>query len=590
MRRLVAVTTIIVIHTTLAAAPGDSRAHWERVVVDGGAELLTLFSVLPGNAEGSNSEEIPILSVLRDTLGDDNPDNDRLRYVWLLIEEKPGKLMRWLSPEPDFGHMPRPLVDLSAPAHSAWKSAFRGIIQAMLLDPSGAGIRMSSRTYLSSQAASRTVRLFEALTVMQSLQESAEFGPLTPQGFSQVLARVLLAERAFGGLVRDTSLDRVAERELSARRQALAKNWELLRQCAEAEGLIFQPIAAEGEPPVAAMVWISRADIANNERRSFRSKFLGIGDPWSDNSVRDWDGYTETWHFDSEGRRTDDSAHAVRSEEMIPLSMYSLDHPKAPFLLIDFRTPWKPAFREAARRTFEEVPGTVLGVAAFTNIEVRGAQIAWNFIRGRQGAAIHRPSRLRAAASVRQIVSSAEPLEPVLREQVAKRLGGAAPSSLRRYGVLLTAARSSEGLERRIEEDRGRELARLLHPARTRWLTLATVVTGGLYKYRLQQSAKNLALLDRERRLASGIRILEAAFAASPRIDVGADLARIRRAARDLATVQSVNLSIQKRAGRLLAELPQRMGDDQLRQEFLALRNGAGHAGPATALDGGGND
>ena len=374
----------IIALTTAAPAAEAPRAHWERMMVGGGSELLTLFSTLPGETRGSVSDETPILSVLRDTLGDDDPTNDQLRYLWLLIDEKHGRVMRWLTPKPDLGQMPPPLIDLAAPGKGVWKTALRGIVQLLLLDPGGAGIRISSRTFLSSQAASRTVRLFEAMIIMLQLKETAQFGPLTSEEYSRILARILLAERSFGGLVRDASVERVLQRDLGARRQALGRNWELLRQRTESEGLIFQPIAVDGEAPVAALVWISQSDLQTQRGRAFRSKFLAISDPWNDRALRKWSGYAETWQFDAEGRRTTDGTRAVRSEVVIPLSLYSLDHPKAPFLLVDFRSPWKTTFREATRRTFEEVPGTLLGLAAFTNVEFRGAQLSWNFVRGRQ--------------------------------------------------------------------------------------------------------------------------------------------------------------------------------------------------------------
>ncbi len=573
MHQPVLIAALILAFAARVAAAEGPRAHWERVTIDdAGSEVLTLSSVLPRDASGSESEEIPILSVLRDTLGDGDPDNDRLRYVWLLVDQRQGWLARWLTPEPDFGDMPRPLVDLSAPGKGVGRAVLRRIIQAALLDPGGAGIRIPSRSYLSGQRATRTVRLFEALTVMLRMQEDTQRGPLYPQEYSQVLARVLLAERTFGGLVRNTSLEHILEQELGARRQALGRNWELLRQQAEAEGLMFQPIGVDGESAVAATLWVSRSDLDRSQRPRFRSKFLRIADPWSDRGLRQWSGYTETWCFDSEGRRISDGDHAVSTcEEMIPLALYSLDHPKAPLLLIDFRSPWKPAFREAARRGLEEIPRTILGLTAYTHVQLRGVQFVWNSIRGRRGAPIRRPQRLRATAAVRQIISSSPQLEPEMREYLTTRLSAAAPSSSRRYESLHAWARSPNGLQQRIERDRGRELARLLHPTRTRWLNLVAIATAGLYRYRVPPSSERLALLDRERRLARAARVVEAAVAASPHVDVGTDLDRIREAAYELATVPSVNPSMQKRAERLLVRLVEQPFEDEIRREFMVL-------------------
>jgi hypothetical protein len=563
---------MILAFPVLSAAAEPLRARWEYVTIEGGAELLTLFAVVPA-PPGSESEEVPLLSVLRDTLGDFNPDNDRLRYVWLLAGEKRGAPRRWLTPGPRPGKVPRPTVDLAAPAKGVWKGVLRAMLQTMMLDPSGARVRIPSRSYFSSEAASRTVRLFEAVALMARLEEDGHFGALTAEEYSRVLARVLLAERALGGLVRDTHLHRILHRELAARRQALGRNWELLRQRAEAEGLYFQPMAVGDGQPTAALLWVARADLDKPRRRPFRSQFLGIADPWRDPQLREWNGYSETWHFDSEGRRTA-AARAVRLENVIPLALYSLDYPKAPLLLADFRSPWKPGVREAARRTVEEVPSTILGVATLTNWQVRGAQAAWNFIRGRRGAATHRAARLRAAAAARQAVSHAGDLRPEMRAELQERLGAVAPSATERHEALLAAAASPEGLARRIEKDRGRELAQLLHPHRARLLNVPTVATLGLYRYRVRPTPDRLEVLDRERRLARAARVIEEALAASSRLEVDSDLNRIQHAARDLATVSPHNASARERAERLLARVAEQFEDLLADQELLALLNG----------------
>src|SRR5580692_759921 len=57
----------------------------QRLPLTGGSELITIFQNDP-NAD----TPVPLLSVLRDTLGDDAPENDRLRYVWLLSNVRPG--------------------------------------------------------------------------------------------------------------------------------------------------------------------------------------------------------------------------------------------------------------------------------------------------------------------------------------------------------------------------------------------------------------------------------------------------------------------------------------------------------------------
>jgi hypothetical protein len=100
----------------------------EQLPVAGGGDLVTVFGRLPGQ-----SDEIPMLSVLRDTLGDPNPDNDRLRYVWVLTSARPSLLNRAAGSlpffywRPDFGknadQQPVPVIDLGA--------ASRGVSELM---------------------------------------------------------------------------------------------------------------------------------------------------------------------------------------------------------------------------------------------------------------------------------------------------------------------------------------------------------------------------------------------------------------------------------------------------------------------------
>ena len=64
----------------------ESDFRIETVPVAGGAEIITIFAKQGdfGSRPVGPIAELPLLSVLRDTLGDEYPENDRLRYVWLL--------------------------------------------------------------------------------------------------------------------------------------------------------------------------------------------------------------------------------------------------------------------------------------------------------------------------------------------------------------------------------------------------------------------------------------------------------------------------------------------------------------------------
>src|SRR5262245_47243014 len=94
---------------------------------DAGAELLTVFGPL---AMSEAATDVPLVSVLRDTLGDDNTENNRLRYVWVLTSRRPGLLSRSVAALPFFYRRsgvgkpedarPSPVLDLSGTGRDVW--------------------------------------------------------------------------------------------------------------------------------------------------------------------------------------------------------------------------------------------------------------------------------------------------------------------------------------------------------------------------------------------------------------------------------------------------------------------------------------
>ena len=108
-----------------AAYQQQLRYYWRATAVGTTAELLTLFcrACSPGS---SGRQDVPLVSVLRDTLGDSDPTNDRVFYVWLLTSSRPNVGQRLLSAVPLFywraGEGSQsvnvaPRIDLSTPAH-----------------------------------------------------------------------------------------------------------------------------------------------------------------------------------------------------------------------------------------------------------------------------------------------------------------------------------------------------------------------------------------------------------------------------------------------------------------------------------------
>ena len=80
---------------------GPSPFRVETLPVGRDAELLTVFGSLDGlKPEGGRDSDVPLVSVLRDTLGDRDAENDRLRYVWMLTYTRPSVRQRHASAVP----------------------------------------------------------------------------------------------------------------------------------------------------------------------------------------------------------------------------------------------------------------------------------------------------------------------------------------------------------------------------------------------------------------------------------------------------------------------------------------------------------
>ena len=116
----------------LQAAYQQFRYYWLAAPAGKTAELLALFCRVC-SLEASGSQDLPLVSVLRDTLGDSDPKNDRVFYVWFLTSSRPSFGQRLLSAVPfscwrvgagsqNVNVTPR--IDLSAPAPDCTRIVF----------------------------------------------------------------------------------------------------------------------------------------------------------------------------------------------------------------------------------------------------------------------------------------------------------------------------------------------------------------------------------------------------------------------------------------------------------------------------------
>src|ERR1051325_2291587 len=163
-----------------AAKAAATQFRVERLRLDGGAELLTIFGRLDGMRSGAASApEVPLISVVRDTLSDTSPENDRLRYVWMLSYTRPNLLKRIASAIPflyqhvgnqaeAYNRPPRPILDLANPTRQTWNHFFWSGMQSVFLDSYGIPVKASTRTYRRNAADYRAGHVMQALSILDT--------------------------------------------------------------------------------------------------------------------------------------------------------------------------------------------------------------------------------------------------------------------------------------------------------------------------------------------------------------------------------------------------------------------------------------
>jgi hypothetical protein len=535
----------------------------ERTAVAGGGELLTIFGSLDGlpRAGENPKSDVPLVSVLRDTMGDADPENDRLRYLWMLTYTKPTFLQRAASAVPFlYGRVgnkkraskddpPPAVIDLGATDKSVWEKFFWTALQNLLLDSYGLPIKATTRTYRRNLDDYRKAHIIRALAIL-SLYEAGTGGTtlFTQSEMRDIQARLMLTEKTFGGIVDDIYLQQVYENQTTLRRDVRGHNWELLRQRAEAEGLYFEPLELPDGSATHALLWVARPDLAMNRERKFDSRFLNVANPWKDDRLRYWQGYTETRYFDSENRVVAKETPGARPIQMIPLALYGLDHPKIPIMLVDFRDSLNPKGREMSRRVLEDVTRTVLSLSRFGDLPYFLSRTVYDFVTGRRGMDINQPSRLRTYSQLKLLLSLNASLDTQLRDEISGRLERVSLNPLEnsmeseaqlardQYAALLAYARRADGLAAQLDRDRRAEMTPLVHGRTEQVLfRVANLLSFGLYTHLETATPELQARLELQRRIAFQTRFIREVAKSSPQVEVVWDMDEVRRALRFLA-------------------------------------------------------
>jgi hypothetical protein len=544
--------------STAAASPAEIF-RLERVPVSGGAELITIHAKLDGVDAPEDRKWVPMVTVLRDTLGDDSSENDRLRYVWPLTYTRPTIWQRASGAVPFlYGRVgnkkqasdkaPPPVLDLAAADREVWNKLFWTALQSVLLDPYGTPIKASTRSYQQNIGAYRKSHIIRALSVL-SLYQAVEGSPAFSESeLAEIQARLMLTDKTFGGLVDSLRLKGYYERESTGVEDERGHNWELLRQRAEAESLYFEPLQMVDGSATHALLWVARPDLAARRGQRYQKRFLNIDDPWKDKRLLAWDGYVETRYFDGENRPASPDAPGARAVEMIPLALYGLDNPKIPMLLVDFRDSLNPKKREISRRMLQDVTRNVLSLSRFGDVPYFLGRTVFDFVTGRRGMDINQPSRLHTYSQLKLLLSLDQSLDPVLRKEISHRLEKVSLNPLEndlqteaklaqeQYAALLAYAKAPEGLPAKLDRDRRAEAVSLEHGKAERVVfRLGNILSFGKYTHREKAVPDMDARLDLARRLSYHTHFLREVAQSSARIEVVWNLDDVRRSLRFIA-------------------------------------------------------
>src|SRR5688500_13594969 len=524
----------------------------EKIEVPGGAELITVHAKLSGLESDKNDKWIPLVSILRDTLGDNIHENNRLRYVWPLTYTRPTFKQRLAAAIPFFyarignkektSKTPPAALDLAAPESDVWNKMFWAALQNLLLDPYGTPIKASTSSYRRNTSDYRKSHIIRALSVL-SLYEAVEGeSALSDAEMATIQARLLLTDKTFGGLVDDANLRSYYAKKTTQVRDERAHNWELLRQRAEAESLYFEPLLLPDGSATHALLWVSKRDLLKQQGARYSKRFLNIANPWDDKRLLNWNGYVETRYFDAENQMVNSETPGAEAVEMIPLALYGLDTPKIPMLLVDFRDNYNPKKREMSRRVLNDVTRNVLSLSKFGNLPVFLGRTVFDFVTGRRGMDFNQPSRLQTYSQLKLLLALNNSLEPEFRDQIEGRLesislnpfendlNAEANVALEQYAALVAFAKDTSGLAARLERDRRAEMMPLEHGRNARIaLRALNILTFGRYVHREERTEDMENRLDIARRLQYHTNFLQQIAKSSAEIEITSNIHDVLR-------------------------------------------------------------
>jgi hypothetical protein len=598
----------------------SSPYYWKTIPVGDSAQLLTLFCRLCDVSTGTELD-VPLISVLRDTLGDEPKENDRVTYVWLLTYARPRMGQRILSAIPFFywrisegsksgsKHDTAPFMDLSAPENPMMARVGQDLLQWTAFDPMMTPVRASTHAYGTNHQEDERLHIEEAISYLRQAPVLNDSTALTQVQLDTVIGKLKLREILLGGLGTDNQAARVGMQSEFEQERIRSRNRELLRQWAEKTQLIFEPLNLNGNQAHFAILWFPHSESAEPENLSLQSiwKLLAIRNPWTDERLKNWKGPVYDRTFDENS-----------SVSVIPLAVYSLDYPKQPLILMDFRHKLSRRRREVAQRSVNELITGVLGVSHFADWYFYIAFDLHRFVVGRRGAALDEASRLDCYSGFRVNLALDRTIDPSLKKDMESRIRWlavnpleAAPqreiqNAIARYKLLQKKANDGD-LMARVDQEHRFELSSFGESERTK-LAKSMLHVGTLGFYKQQARSDDIFMLDHERRVTYQLNFLDSLIQTQTPPEISYDIELIKSSVRELSSLMpSIPASaVRSHAEATVEHLKNLSKDEDLRTDcttalglmkqtdtFISIRRAgvaASSSSPADAFSSGGTE